>query len=208
LVCSFYSLFPLRIGAQELLAQTTDSQHVWHGQQRVLRYHPEGRDLVITNGNRRFTRALYGGNTAFRVEAGDLPEFAMYMPGMGGNIKFGIIAGQQSKWLIKADTIVARYQDGSMLYQIQDPLLGKGKLFLKILALHEAEGTIIEIKSEGDLGSAKLICVYGGATGKNSAEMVIWDLIRKVVFTLNPSTAQTINIPFRQINLNSDMDQD
>ena len=47
---------------------------LWHGKQRELRYHPEGTDFVITNGKRRFVRALYGTNTAFRIEAGDLPE--------------------------------------------------------------------------------------------------------------------------------------
>ena len=64
---------------------------LWHGKERTLRYHPEGNDIVIENGDKRFNRALYGGNTAFRAEAGDLPEFALYMPGMGGNLKFGII---------------------------------------------------------------------------------------------------------------------
>ncbi len=49
------------------------------------------KDFVTTNGALRFNRALYGGNTAFRVEAGDLPEFALYLPGMGGNRKLGIL---------------------------------------------------------------------------------------------------------------------
>src|SRR5689334_9954249 len=74
----------------------------WHGKQKELRYRPQGTDFVIVNGKRRFVRALYGTNTGFRIEAGDLPEFALYMPGMGGNLKFGIIAGNKSKWLIEA----------------------------------------------------------------------------------------------------------
>src|SRR6187551_3004025 len=104
------------------------SQQLWHDKERTVRYHPEGTDFVITNGNRRFTRALYGTNTAFRVEAGDLPEFALYMPGMGGNIKFGFANGETSKWLTKADDIKATYRPGSMLYTIGDKMLGKGKL--------------------------------------------------------------------------------
>jgi hypothetical protein len=110
-------------------AQSTSTNNLWHGIERTLRYHPEGNDIVIVNGERRFTRALYGTNTAFRVEAGDLPEFAMYMPGMGGNLKFGIIKGDNSKWLIKADKITARYRAGSMLYEIEDALLGKEKFY-------------------------------------------------------------------------------
>ncbi|MES2890686.1 MAG: hypothetical protein V4725_01705, partial [Bacteroidota bacterium] len=71
------------ISSPELYAQQEPG--LWHNKQRSLRYHPEGEDFVITNGSRRFTRALYGSNSAFRAEAGDLPEFALYMPGMGGN---------------------------------------------------------------------------------------------------------------------------
>ena len=62
----------------------------WHGVERSVRYHPDGEDFVIVNGKRRFNRALYGSNSAFRAEAGDLPEFALYLPGMGGNLKLGI----------------------------------------------------------------------------------------------------------------------
>src|SRR5690349_14042052 len=104
--------------AQELYPVTL-SQNLWHGKERALRYKPENGDFVITNGNRRFTRALYGTNTGFRVESGDLPEFALYMPGMGGNFKFGLIAGEKSKWLINAGKTVARYRAGSMIYEIE-----------------------------------------------------------------------------------------
>ena len=100
---------------------------VWHHKERMVRYHPEGNDFVIENGNRRFTRALYGTNTTFRVEAGDLPEFAMYMPGMGGNLSFGLINTSQHKWLINAKKIKAIYRAGSMIYEIEDSLLGEGK---------------------------------------------------------------------------------
>ena len=57
---------------------------LWHGIEREVHYKPDGGDFLLVQGTRRFNRALYGGNTAFRVEAGDLPEFAMYLPGMGG----------------------------------------------------------------------------------------------------------------------------
>jgi hypothetical protein len=59
--------------SQIVIGQTADSSKCWHNKERTLRYHPEGSDIVITNGNRRFTSALYGTNTAFRAEAGNLP---------------------------------------------------------------------------------------------------------------------------------------
>ena len=147
-------------------AQPADTAKWWHDKERVLRYHPEGEDIVITNGNRRFTRALYGTNTAFRVEAGDLPEFALYMPGMGGNLKFGLINNGKSKWLINADKITARYRAGSMLYDIEDAMLGKGKLHIDVLALADAEGVIIKVKTDGVISSTQLVWAFGGATGK------------------------------------------
>src|SRR6187397_533237 len=142
------------------------SQQLWHDKKRTVRYHPEGTDLVIENGDQRFTRALYGTNTAFRVEAGDLPEFAMYMPGMGGNLRFGLINALQHKWLINAKRIKAIYRAGSMIYEIEDALLGNGKLIITILALSNAEGMIVKIKPENITEDVQLVWIYGGASGK------------------------------------------
>jgi hypothetical protein len=140
---------------------------LWHNQARTLRYRPEGTDFVITNGSKRFTRALYGTNTAFRVEAGDLPEFALYLPGMGGNLKLGLLAKGQSKWLIKADNIVARYRPGAMLYDITDPLLGTGKLHLEVLAMADAEGVLVKARFENiPANTVQLLWAFGGVTGK------------------------------------------
>jgi Domain of unknown function (DUF4450)/Glycosyl-hydrolase family 116, catalytic region len=147
-------------------AQTSDTTRYWHGIERTVRYQPDGTDFVITNGNRRFTRALYGTNTAFRVEAGDLPEFALYMPGMGGNCKFGLIVGDSSKWLIQAKKITARYRPGSMIYDIEDNLFGKGSLHIEVLALADAEGMIIKASFQNVPAAVQLVWAYGGASGK------------------------------------------
>lgn len=160
------SIFSLLFFCQSVFSQTIDTAKWWHNQVRTLRYHPEGEDVVITNGNRRFTRALYGTNTAFRVETGDLPEFAMYMPGMGGNIKLGLVNTTTSKWLIAADKITARYQAGRMLYEIEDAMLGKGKLLLTVLAMGDAEGIIIKATFKEIRNDVQLIWAYGGASGK------------------------------------------
>jgi hypothetical protein len=158
----------LLIAGNTMQAQPTPTgAPLWHSQARQLRYHPEGSDFVITNGERRFNRALYGTNTAFRVEAGDLPEVALYLPGMGGNLKFGLLVDGQSKWLLKAETIVARYRPGAMFYDITDPLLGPDRLHLEVLALADAEGVLV--KAQFDHVPAKkvqLLWVFGGATGK------------------------------------------
>ncbi len=150
------------------LAQFSFSQEkkLWHGIERQVRYRPEGNDIVIENGTRRFNRALYGGNTAFRAEAGDLPEFALYMPGMGGNFKFGFVINGKSKWLIEAKNIKAIYRAGSMLYEIRDPLLNNGVIYLHAIALYNSEGLIVKLNTSNAPAGLQVVAAYGGATGK------------------------------------------
>ncbi|MEQ1798339.1 MAG: DUF4450 domain-containing protein, partial [Lacibacter sp.] len=157
-------LFTLFISAWQIsICQT---KKLWHGIERQVRYHHEGNDIVIENGTKRFNRALYGGNTAFRAEAGDLPEFALYMPGMGGNLKFGFIVDGKSKWLIEAKNIKAIYRAGSMLYEVRDPVLNNGVIYLHAIALYNSEGFIVKLTAENIPSSVQLIAAYGGATGK------------------------------------------
>lgn len=138
----------------------------WYGKEREIRYKPEGTDFVTTNGKLRFNRALYGSNTAFRVEAGDLPEFAMYLPGMGGNLKFGLIHPKGSKWLIDAQNITALYRPGSMLYTISDAVLDKGSIRITVLALYDSEGVIVKVDPVDVPANVQLLWAFGGVTGK------------------------------------------
>jgi Domain of unknown function (DUF4450) len=87
---------------------------------RPLRYTPDGQDFVIENGGEFFNRPLYGGNTAFRADAGDQPEFSLYLPGHGGNLRIGLKSARGAKWLHEAVRITARYRPGEMLYEIRD----------------------------------------------------------------------------------------
>lgn len=133
-----------------------------------LRYFPDEDGLLIINGEKRFNRALYGGNTAFRVEVGDLPEFALYLPGMGGNIKVGIIKNNDSKWLTSANFIKTKFFPGSVEYTIKDAILGSNDGFIKInvLALYEIEGVIIKIFAKDIGDDINLVILYGGLSEK------------------------------------------
>jgi hypothetical protein len=133
---------------------------------RKIHYAPEGNSFVLKNGTRKFNRALYGSNTGFRVETGDLPEFAMYMPGMGGNFKLGIVKGHESKWITETSKIDTRYVLGTMHYTIEDPILGNGKLFIDVVALKESEGFIVKVYGKNVSKNSSLIWAFGGATGK------------------------------------------
>lgn len=133
---------------------------------RKIHYVPDGDGFLLKNGTRKFNRALYGSNTAFRVEAGDLPEFAMYMPGMGGNLKLGLSNGKKSKWITEANTITTRYANGKMFYEIHDPILGKGKLKIEIVALKDEEGFVLKVSGIDTDKKNSLIWAFGGASGR------------------------------------------
>jgi hypothetical protein len=136
--------------------------------ERPLRYRPDGTDFVIENGAEFFNRPLYGTNTAFRVDAGDRPEFSLYLPGRGGNLRIGMKTAAGAKWLFDAEKIVTRYRPGSMLYEIHDPLLGGGTLRLTALPMDKTEGLIVRAELVG-ADNVDLVWAYGGANGQRGS---------------------------------------
>lgn len=144
----------------------SQSKGYWHGKERSLRYHPEGEDFVIVNGDRKFNRALYGTNTAFRVETGDVPEFGLFMPNMGGNMQLGLISGDKSLWLNDAEYIKSIYRPGARIYEIKDPFIGNGKLTISVLAMADAEGMILKIESRNLPSDIQFFTLFGGASNK------------------------------------------
>lgn len=141
------------------------SKH-WQKNNRNLHYTEDKGDFLLVNGTYRFNRALYGNHKASRVEAGDLPEFALYMPGMAGNLQFVLENGGSFKKLIEAEHIETRYRPGSMVYRVQDPLIGTGYLNIVVLAQADEEGMIVQIEGKAIPSTAKLHAVYGGASGR------------------------------------------
>ncbi|HEY4984168.1 MAG TPA: DUF4450 domain-containing protein, partial [Verrucomicrobiae bacterium] len=132
---------------------------------RPLRYTPDGTDFVITNGVEFFNRPLYCMNSAFRVDGGDKPEFSLYLPGRGGNLRLGIKTTAGVKWLNDMERIVARYRPGSMVYEIRDPLLGPRELHLTVLPLSDTKGFIVRAELNSAWMPIELIWAFGGANG-------------------------------------------
>ncbi|WP_228852945.1 DUF4450 domain-containing protein [Aegicerativicinus sediminis] len=135
-------------------------------EERKIHYVPEGESFVLKNGNRKFNRALYGTNTGFRVEAGDLPEFALYLPGMGGNFRLGISYSGLSKWLSSCDSISTRYIPGIMDYEVRDSLINDGVIKVTVAAHASTEGMLLQVETKDLPNNVELIWVYGGASGK------------------------------------------
>lgn len=139
------------------------------GDPRPLRYSPEGGDFVIHNGTGFFNRPLYGGNAGFRVEAGDLPEFAFYLQGRCGNLRLGLIPSdpsQKALWLFDAQSVTTRYRPGSMIHEIRDPLLGSGSLTVTSIPMAGAEGLMVRVELSGRIQPMKLVWAFGGASGE------------------------------------------
>ncbi len=132
---------------------------------RPLRYYPDGTDFVITNGAEFFNRPLYCLNSAFRIDGGDKPEFSLYLPGRGGNLRFGIKTAAGVKWLNDGEQIITRYRPGSLLYDIRDPLLGNRELHLAMIPLSTTKGVIVRAEVDGVRTPPELIWAFGGANG-------------------------------------------
>ncbi len=165
LVFSLTCFFVLSFYETSVIAQQTGAMK--QSQEKSLRYRPEGDSFVIYNGNKKFNRALYGTNTVYRTEAGDLPEFALYGPGMGGNLRFAVSIAGKSKWITEFSSIKASYRPGSMLYEISDrEYLGQGKILLSILSSSNRDGLLIQASFVNTAKNLNLIWVFGGASGK------------------------------------------
>lgn len=134
----------------------------------TLRYRPDPEGgFVIENGAERFNRPLYGGNTAFRVDGGDRPEFVLYLPGRGGNLRLAIgRQGQAPWWLHEARSIVTRYLPGELRYEIRDPRLGDATLRITVLAYRDAEGMVLQAEATHLDSGTRLLWAFGGVNGQ------------------------------------------
>lgn len=147
--------------------QPNETLPFWHGQERQLRYKPEGEYFVGKNGDKRFTRAIYGTNTGFRFETSDYPEIGLYMPRLGGSIYMALQTADTTIWMKDLSSIETRFRSGERRYIIQDKqYLQKGTILIDMLALSNADGMIASIQGENLPKGVKLIAIYGGASNK------------------------------------------
>ncbi len=103
-----------------------------------LGYRPEGRAFVCENGNNRYTRALYGGPTDYRIETSDRPVFAIAKKGHHRHVAFRVngVDLEQVAWC------KAWYVDGMRSYCLRDSRWGKQEVQVDVVALHDQEGAV------------------------------------------------------------------
>ena len=134
---------------------------------RQLNYWPENGDFVTRNGKNRFTRALYGGNTAFRLETSDGLEFGLFMPNMGGNVTMTF---RDSRHQISNYETETRYRAGQRIYRVELPAEFSAEagnpavVNIVAVALYEGEGAIWKIESQNVKPAVWLDIRYGAAT--------------------------------------------
>lgn len=121
--------------AGDLIESTSYNDHK-RGAPRTLQYLPSGEDFVCVNGKNRYTRALYGSHTAWRLETSDRPIFATYVKNDSRNIRFRLhLPDGTVTPLEETAWCEARYNPGSRTYLLKDKAWGENScLEVSVLA--------------------------------------------------------------------------
>ena len=104
--------------------------------ERTQQYFPEGDAFVCENGNNRFTRALYGSHTDWRVETSDRPVFAVVKKNHHRHIRFQV----NGVPIDSTDYCKASYVNGMRIYCLRDKRWGEdAELALTVVAMPDRE---------------------------------------------------------------------
>ena len=132
--------------AGDRIESTSYNDHK-RGAVRTLQYRPDGEDFVSVNGKNRYTRALYGSHTAFRLETSDRPIFAVYEKRNSKNIHFHLILADSSVTPLEETAwCESRYTPGRRSYRLKHPSWGTdAELQISALALPDEDAAIWKI---------------------------------------------------------------
>lgn len=127
--------------------ESTSYNEAQRGTARRLQYYPEGEDFVCVNGKNRYTRALYGNHTAYRLETSDRPVFAIYNKPKSWNIAFRLTLGGHTLALDSTAYCQARYTPGKRTYTLADPVWGADSIRMVAIPLPDCEEAIWQINA-------------------------------------------------------------
>lgn len=100
------------------------------------------------------------------IKAAKHPEFAFLLPEMAGNLKFGIVRNNESKWFQDFEISDVKQSAKGLIYTLSDPFLDKGEIIFEVLSLSSSDGVIIEVSADRLPDGISLFWSYGGAFGK------------------------------------------
>ena len=117
------------------------------GVERQQQYLPRHGSFVCENGTNRYTRALYGSYTDWRLETSDRPVFAVVKKDHHRNIRFVLEKDGVAYPLDETEYCRASYRDGRREYLLKDKRWGAGVLRIEVLAMPDCEAAVWRIAS-------------------------------------------------------------
>lgn len=144
------ALMAMPVVAQKKVGDFIESRsnnEALRGTERKMNYRPEDRAFVCENGTNRYTRALYGGYTDYRVETSDRPIFAVFKKGKHRNVRFVV----NGVLVDSTDYCKAWYQDACRSYLLRDKRFEEGGmsgLRIAVVALQDEESALFRFESE------------------------------------------------------------
>ena len=119
-------------------------------------YQPVDDAFVCENGKNRYTRALYGSHTDWRLETSDVPIFAVAKKGSHRNIRFVVETGGASIPLESARYCKAAYANGKRAYWLVDSRWGNDTLTIEVIAMPDSEAAVWKIDARA---IRQLLCI-------------------------------------------------
>ena len=117
------------------------------GVERQQQYVPHHGSWVCKDGTNRYTRALYGSHTDWRLETSDYPIFAVVKKGHHRNIRLVLIRDGVEYPLEQVEHCRALYGSGRREYLLSDSRWGDATLRIEVLALPDGEKAVWRVAS-------------------------------------------------------------
>ena len=114
---------------------------------RQQQYQPRHGSFVCENGTNRYTRALYGSYTDWRLETSDRPVFAVVKKDHHRNIRFIFEKDGVAYPLDETEYCLSTYGNGRRYYLLQDQRWGDGYIRFEVLAMPDREAAVWRITS-------------------------------------------------------------
>lgn len=133
------------------------------GTERTMNYRPDDNGFYCENGTNRYTRALYGGYTDWRVETSDRPVFAIFKKGKNKNIRFTV----NGVPVDSTDNCKSWYKESSRIYNLEDKRWDKygiGVLRMSVVALPDEETAVFRFTADATpipLDVRAMVCGIG-----------------------------------------------
>ena len=163
---------------------------------RTMNYYPDGREIVCRNGSQRYTRALYGSHSAFRLETSDRPLFATYQKGACRNLRLFLVspdgkAGRVTPLDSACFDCEARYLGGRRTYTLRH---GPAVIEIYAMASFSSDGAVWRFRTDGLAEGTMLqatLCESRSSKFRRNGDLGVDDLS---LFDANPAAAPLADV--------------